>query len=100
MSHETDRLAERERDEQTPDGPGDGRPGRSLGADDVRPHHEAMRREQVGRALRRLEGLDDVTDAQRRTIRELSHRLVASLSPLAAAVERDADRPTSVRGDD
>ncbi|RDI70082.1 hypothetical protein [Halopelagius longus] len=58
---------------------------------------ERMRREQVRRALRRLEAQGGVTDEQRRTVERLSHRLVGALRDPAARVVASADDRATVR---
>lgn len=59
---------------------------------------ERMRREQVRRALHRLEAQGEVTDEQRRTVERLSNRLVRVLrDPAAGVVETRADDAEAVR---
>ncbi|MFC6823533.1 hypothetical protein [Halopelagius fulvigenes] len=54
---------------------------------------ERMRREQVRRALRRLEAQGEMTDEQRRTVERLSNCLVGALRDPAHVVAAD-DRAT------
>lgn len=64
---------------------------------DARGSLERMRREQVQRALRRLEARGEVTDEQRRTVERLSYRLVGALRGPAAGVVASADGRATVR---